>query len=103
MREGVETLATFGDDTPALVRKAGRYYLACWPSRELTDATLKHLFEQAKIAHRPLVDDIRVRRRGAISFAFNFGSQTHAAPAPRDARFLLGSERIAPYDLAAWI
>ena len=99
---GVETLAAFADGKSALVRKGGRHYLACWPSKSLLEEALKHLLNQANLPVTPLHDDVRVRRRGAISFAFNFGSEPRSAPAPSGARFLLGGERIAPYDVAAW-
>ncbi len=101
--EGIEALATFADGKAALVRQGQRHYLACWPSKDLIEATLKHLFDQAKLSVTPLHDDVRIRRRGPVSFAFNFGSGPQPAPAPHGARFLLGGEHIAPYDLAAWV
>jgi beta-galactosidase len=101
--EGVEVLARFADGRAALSKQAGRHYLACWPSKDLIEASLKHLLNQANIPSTPLPDELRVRRRGSLTFGFNFGSEPRAAPASRDARFLLGGEIIAPYDLAAWV
>jgi beta-galactosidase len=102
MGEGVEALATFDDGKPALARKQNRHYLAAWPSKELREASLKHLFTLANIETSPQHEGIRIRHRGALTFAFNFASQPQRAPAPSNARFLLGSETIAPYDLAVW-
>jgi beta-galactosidase len=100
--EGVEALAAFADGKPALVRKHNRYYLAAGPSKQLIEAAIKHLLDQGKIPSTILHDDVRIRRRGALTFAFNFGSQPQRAPTPSGARFVLGSENIAPYDLAVW-
>jgi beta-galactosidase len=102
MGEGVEALAKFEDGRPALMRRQNRHYLAAWPSKQLREASLKHLLNLANIAPSPLPDDVRIRRRGALTFAFNFGCETQAAPAPSGARFVLGSDRIAPYGIAAW-
>ncbi|MDI1366098.1 MAG: Beta-galactosidase C-terminal domain [bacterium] len=43
-----------------------------------------------------------MRRRGDLTFAFNYGDQPVAAPAPPNARFVLGAQTIAPRDLAVW-
>jgi beta-galactosidase len=102
MGGGAEALATFGDGKPALVRKCDRYYLAAWPSKQLIEAALKHLLDKAKIPSTALPENLRIRRHGALNFAFNFASQAQRAPAPSDARFLLGGETIAPYDFAVW-
>ncbi|MBI1212878.1 MAG: beta-galactosidase [Alphaproteobacteria bacterium] len=102
MGEGVEAIAKFEDGQPALIRAQRRHYLAAWPSKELREAALKHLLQLANIATSQLHDDVRIRRRGGLTFAFNFGRDTQIAPAPKGARFVLGSDRIAPHDVAAW-
>lgn len=100
--EGVETLATFEDGKPALLRQGRRHYLAAWPSKQLREATLKHLLNLANISPLQLHDDIRIRRRGALTFAFNFGRESQPVPAPKGARFILGGDRIAPHDICVW-
>ena len=101
--ERVEVLARFADGRAALSRRAGRHYLACWPSKDLIDATLKHLSNQANIPSTPLPADLRVRRRGSLTFAFNFGAEAQRAPVASGAKFVIGGESIAPHDLAAWL
>jgi beta-galactosidase len=101
-RAPIDAVASFADGKPALVRLQARHYLACWPSKQLIEATLKYLSERANIATVATADCVRVRRRGPVTFAFNFSSQPQIAPAPSGARFHLGGDRIAPFDLAAW-
>ncbi|MER3537445.1 MAG: beta-galactosidase [Thermus sp.] len=105
-REWVET------DLPALLRfkdgggvlfRAGRwFYLAAWPSPELLFALLYRLAEEAGLKPLPLPEGLRLRRRGNLVFAFNYGPLEAEAPAPEGVRFLLGGRRIPPHDLAVW-
>ena len=50
----------------------------------------------------PDLGDLRIARRGGLTFAFNFGPDAAEAPAPVGAQFLIGTRRIAPADLAVW-
>ena len=49
-----------------------------------------------------LPETLRLRRRGNIRFAFNYGNAPADAPAPAAAGFVLGQRTIEPYDVAAW-
>jgi beta-galactosidase len=98
----VEVLASFDTGGPALVRKGRRYYLAAWPDRELASAVARHALEEAGVATLRLGESIRVRRRGPLTFAFNFGDDSSAAPAPESARYLLGARSIGAHNLSVW-
>ncbi|WP_117238256.1 beta-galactosidase [Thermus sediminis] len=98
----LEPLLRFSDGWGALFR-SGRYlYLAAWPSAELLGALLALLAGEVGLPVRLLPEGLRLRRRGPWVFAFNYGPQAVEAPAPREARFLLGERWIPPYDLAVW-
>jgi beta-galactosidase len=104
-REWVTTelpaLGTFDDGTPALVQAGSRYYLACWPDQDLLAATLEHLLDRhAGLARTPLPPQVRLRRRGDLTFAFNYGPKPWQGPA--DADYLLGQPSLAAQDLACW-
>jgi beta-galactosidase len=94
-------LASFADGTPALVQAGSRHYLACWPDAGLLAATLEHLLvRQAGLPSTPLPEHVRLRRRGDLTFAFNYGPDPWQCPA--DDGYLLGGPSLAPQDLACW-
>lgn len=105
-REWVEThlppLLRFRDGMGALFRQGRYLYLAAWPSLELLFALCQALAEEVGLRTRHLPEGLRLRRRGQVVFALNYGPEAVEAPAPEGARFLLGDRHISPQDLAAW-
>jgi beta-galactosidase len=100
--EGVDVLGTFASGGPALVRRARRFYLGAWPSRELAIDLAQHVLDEAQVATIALPDDLRLRRRGGITFAFNYGSDSLNAPADASARYVSGGQQIAAHNLSVW-
>ncbi|RME64033.1 MAG: beta-galactosidase [Alphaproteobacteria bacterium] len=100
--ETATVLARYEDDSPAVVAHGSAIYVATVAD----DAFLLDFFaaacSRAGIATQDLPDDLRLRRRGALTFAFNYADRPVPAPAPKDAVFLLGGSEIAPRDVAAW-
>jgi hypothetical protein len=45
---------------------------------------------------------VQVLRRGPYRIALNYQDQPVATPAPPSAKFLIGSSRLAPADVAVW-
>jgi beta-galactosidase len=98
---GLAAPASFADGTPALVRAGRRYYLACWPGEDLLAATLAQvLVRDAGLAAAALPAQVRLRRRGELTFAFNYGPDRWEGPA--GAEYLLGGASVAPQSLACW-
>jgi beta-galactosidase len=95
-----KVLSTFGSGQAAFVAKGKRHYLACWPSQDLLTDVMTHLCGKAKLTCMELPEHIRIRRRGALSFAFNYGPEAYTLPHDRD--YVLGSATLAAYDVAAW-
>ena len=85
-----------------LVAEGGRHYLACWPDDDLLEAVVDHLAAAAGLDAKPLPGDLRLRRRGTLQFAFNYGAEAVDVPAPDGADFRLGQRRLAGHDVAAW-
>ena len=82
---------------------AGRWhYLGFWPDPGLLSDYLEPLLAARGAAIRRLPDTLRLRRRGDLTFAFNYGAGPVHAPAPDGAEFVLGGPEIGPADLAAW-
>ena len=94
-------LASFDDGAPALVQAGSRHYLACWPDQDLLAAILEYLLVRlAGLSATALPPHVRLRRRGDLTFAFNYGPEPWQCPVDGD--YLLGSPSLAPQDLACW-
>ncbi len=98
----LQPIAQFETGGPALVAEGGRHYLACWPDDDLLEAVVDHLAAAAGLDAKPLPGDLRLRRRGTLQFAFNYGAEAVDVPAPDGADFRLGQRRLAGHDVAAW-
>jgi beta-galactosidase len=93
-------LSTFATGHAAYVAKGKRHYLACWPSQDLLTQVMTHLCAEAKLICQDLPEHIRIRRRGTLTFAFNYGPDAYTLPKDRD--YVLGSSQVAAYDIAVW-
>jgi beta-galactosidase len=103
-REHVEcagdVLAKFENGDPAFMAKGQYRYLACWPDAALLSNVIQHMTRLAKLKTVRLPEHIRLRRRGNMQFAFNYGNKAWAAPVK--GKTVLGDARIAPQSIAAW-
>jgi beta-galactosidase len=97
----IEIDARFEDGDPALVR-AGRWsYLACWPDATLLANVMLGMAAQAGLPVEPLPEGVRLRRRGHLTFAFNYGDAVYRTP-PSATQFLLGGAEVGPSEVAIW-
>lgn len=109
-RETVETGETvlarfeggYREGAPAVVGNDRARYLAGLPDAEGLGLVLTEALDWAGVGHLPDLGDIRLARRGGVTFAFNFGPDPVAVPAPEGARFLLGDRLLPPAGVAAW-
>lgn len=105
-REVLETeltaQAVFDDGGPAWVSKDGWHYLATWPDRELFHAVARRVAGEVGLDVSPMDEDVRVRTRDGVRFAFNFGPETRSTPAPTGAAYLLGGPQLPSGGVAAW-
>ncbi|WP_430260264.1 beta-galactosidase [Neorhizobium sp. IRS_2294] len=103
-REDIEAtgdvLARFGDGMPALTRKEKIHYLACWPDESLLAATMSLVLDAADIPTFELPEHVRMRRRGELVFAFNYGAEDWTVPT--GIRIVLGERTLRPYEVAVW-
>ena len=103
-REYAETDATvlsrFESGDAALVANGNYHYLACWPDEKLLNATMALLCKKTRLATVKLPPHIRLRRRGNITFAFNYGPAVWQAP--KLGKLILGKGKLGPQDIAAW-
>ena len=103
-REHLDTSATvlarFASGGAAFTAKANQHYLACWPDDALLQAVMALLARRAGLATLALPPAIRLRRRGALTFAFNYGDTPWQAPDL--GKVVLGADTVAPQSLAIW-
>jgi beta-galactosidase len=102
--EHVETsaqvLARFESGAPALMAKDKRHYLACWPDEALLNAVIAKVCESAKLHRIELPPHIRMRKRGDVTFAFNYGPESYQLDGSKT--FLLGNAILEAQGVAAW-
>lgn len=96
--QGADVLARFADGGPALTAVGRQHYLACWPDEALLHATLKVACVKAALPVMELPPAIRLRRRGGLLFAFNYGDTAWRVPGTHVA--LLGSNTVPPQGVA---
>ncbi|MFM2042429.1 MAG: hypothetical protein RLY86_1005 [Pseudomonadota bacterium] len=97
-----DVLGTLEDGAPGLLRRGDALYLTAVTDRRLLADLIAGLCEERGIHTLRLPDDLRLRRRGGLVFAFNYGQGPVTAPVPPGTRFLLGGSTIPPRDLAVW-
>lgn len=87
-------------------RKGALQYLGVWPSRELVEAVVAAAAKSAGLVSLNLPDDVRIRRRGEILFAINYGPESidlsSFLPSMASADFILGDRLLPPAGVAAW-
>jgi beta-galactosidase len=102
MGEGVEPLARFADGKPALMRKDRVHYLAAWPDKPLLAKTMAEMARAAGLQTREMTGHLRMRTKGKLTFAINYGPDPVPSGAPDNARFLLGGPAVGPHDVSVW-
>ena len=95
-----ETLATFADGAPALVGNDNYFYLACWPDSRALRMLMGLLCRKAGLSTIELPEGVRLRRRGDLTFAFNYAETSW--PAPFGGEPLIGDASVAPRSFSAW-
>ncbi|MCM2442236.1 beta-galactosidase [Agrobacterium vitis] len=95
-----ETLASFANGGLALTAKHNHHYLACWPDADLLNEVIAMLATKAGLHTTDLPDFIRLRRRGDVVFAFNYGTENWNLP--DSAQLLFGERTLRPQDFAAF-
>lgn len=60
---------------------------------------MAYLADAAGLVTERLPDHVRLRRRGELTFAFNYGEEAWEGP---EAEYVLGTRHIGPQSLAAW-
>jgi len=102
IQSDLEPVATFTDGGGAVYRSESWHYLAFLPDETFLLDYVEAALQALNIDTVRLPEQLRLRRLGELTFAFNSSPQTVKAPAPEGADFLLGGPDIAPRDLSVW-
>lgn len=100
--EGVETVASFADGHAAIVRYQRMHYLAGVFDAEFTRDYFEQVARVAGLRPEPLPDTLRINRRGGLTFAFNYATQSCQVPHAAGARFIVGEAQLAPQGVAIY-
>lgn len=99
---GAESRADFADGRCALARKDGCWYVAGWMDEPGWRGVLGEAARHAGLSPTLLPDGLRLQREGELVFALNFSALPLRWTPQAPADCLLGSEQIAPMDVAIW-
>ena len=103
-REWVESelppTLSFDDGTGAMYAQGHVSYLAFWPQDDLLNAIVRAHVISAKIDVLDLPEHVRLRRRGKLTFAFNYGPTEWSVP--EGAKMVLGGRMVGPQQVAVW-
>ena len=97
-----DVIASFPDGAPAILRCDRRFYVGGWPDATLRHAIMRVAAEAAGLPVLDLPEGVRLRRRGELTFGFNYGARTWRVPGTEQAEWLIGSAEIAPQSLGCW-
>lgn len=98
-RGAVDVHARFADGSAALARAGSRAYLAGWLEGEGLSNLMAWALSQAGLHGVNLPADIRLRRRGSVVFAFNYGNEDWNIPSSLG-RPVLGTSCLEPGGVA---
>jgi beta-galactosidase len=95
-----ETLATFADGAPAVVANGNFFYLAGWPDAGALAALMRLLCRKAGLSMIELPEEVRLRRCGDLTFAFNYAETSWTASFGGEP--LIGDASVAPRSFSVW-
>eukprot|EP01117_Protostelium_nocturnum_P013662 TRINITY_DN5114_c0_g1_i1.p1 TRINITY_DN5114_c0_g1~~TRINITY_DN5114_c0_g1_i1.p1 ORF type:complete len:635 (-),score=199.24 TRINITY_DN5114_c0_g1_i1:154-2058(-) len=78
--EGTEVLATYEDEYPFFLQNDRYFYLTGWADESLLGSVFSFIAKKAEIETIQLPEGIRLRKRGQLTFAFNYGEENWSIP-----------------------
>lgn len=100
--DGVTISATYENGKAAIVAGDKTTYVGTVTDDRFLIKFFKEKCGSLAINTHDLPDDMRLCRRGDLTFAFNYAETAQVAPAPRDAEFLIGRRMVGGHDLSVW-
>jgi len=101
IRSSLEPIARFSDGRGALFRNRKYFYIAFWPTEEFLMDLFEQLADEAGLKTNRLPEGVRVRKRGDLTFAFNYTDRKVTLPFD-GVNFLIGGRELEPYGVSIW-
>jgi beta-galactosidase len=102
----LDVRARFADGHPAYVRHGSAHYFASLFDERLTERLFARIAIEAGLVPRALGDSLRVSRRGALTYVFNYGEHAYTIDSAINsvdaADFVIGSREVEPQGVAAY-
>ncbi|KLU23902.1 beta-galactosidase [Caballeronia mineralivorans PML1(12)] len=98
--DGVQIEANFADGHPAIVRRGSVLYLASLFDETLTQDIFLSVAKAAGLDAGPLPEGIRISRRGALTYVFNYNATPHRIL--KAGHFVVGQEEVEPQGVAIY-
>jgi beta-galactosidase len=95
-------VARFDDGDGALYEAEGLHWIAFWPTVGFLVDYFEELCRRVEIPTVRLPPSLRLRRRGDLVFAFQYGDDVPRLPVPADTPLLLGSRDVGGPSVVAW-
>ncbi len=90
------------DGRGIVYRAGGLRYLAGWPDAALLERLLREMAAEGGLSVTALPRDIRIRRAGDVTFAFNYGPEAFDLTALTNGPPIIGDALLPPAGVAAW-
>jgi len=105
-RDFVETQSSVHVDATFADGQSGRRAARCDPlsrgtvDEALTRALFRNVASDAGLAPQTLPDGVRISRRGALTYVFNYGATPYRIDAPGS--FIVGQQEVEPQGVAIY-
>jgi beta-galactosidase len=97
-----DVLARFADGHPAYVRSGAFHYFASLFDDALTTRLFEQIAQRAGVETMQLGESVRISRRGALTYVFNYGDTAHTITGAADNAFVIGSRAVEPQGVAVY-
>jgi len=103
IQSSLQPVATFVNDSRgAMYMQGNAYYLAFLPTAPFMFDFFQYLCEERGVNTTLLDPNLRIQTRGDWTFAFNYSPGPILAPAPSNAKFLMGGAVVQPHGVSVW-
>lgn len=97
---GATIVASYHDDTPAVVRQGKTTYVASLTCDTFLISLFESLANECAIPNIRLPKDMRIVHRGDIAYVFNYASYPQEFPDQNMGTFILGQAQLNAFDVA---
>jgi len=102
LSDDCHAVAFYQTGKPAVATKERFTYVATLTDNDFLVSLFDELAGKLSITTTKLPKDMRITKRGNLSFVFNYAGFPQSFDAPANSQFLIGSTELAPHDVAVF-